>query len=32
MRRLNELLGYEYRSVVTTMVAPLPLPVPVPRA
>ena len=26
MRRLNELLGYEYRSVVTSMVAPLPLP------
>ena len=26
MRRLNEQLGYEYRSVSVTMVAPLPLP------
>jgi mycothiol synthase len=25
MRRINELLGYEYRSVTMTMVAPLPL-------
>lgn len=25
MRRLNELLGYEYRNVTVTMVAPLPL-------
>jgi mycothiol synthase len=25
MRRLNELLGYEYRAVTVTMVAPLPL-------
>jgi predicted N-acetyltransferase YhbS len=28
MRRLNELLGYEYRDVCLTMVAPLPLPSP----
>jgi GNAT superfamily N-acetyltransferase len=26
MRRLNELLGYEYRDVSVTMLAPLPLP------
>jgi GNAT superfamily N-acetyltransferase len=26
MRRLNELLGYEYRAVSLTMCAPLPLP------
>jgi hypothetical protein len=26
MRRLNEALGYEYRDVSATMVAPLPLP------
>jgi mycothiol synthase len=26
MRQVNELLGYEYRDVVVTMVAPLPLP------
>jgi len=25
MRKLNELLGYEYRGVTITMVAPLPL-------
>jgi mycothiol synthase len=25
MRRVNELLGYEYRDVVVTMIAPLPL-------
>jgi len=25
MRRINELLGYEYRSITVTMVAPLPL-------
>jgi hypothetical protein len=25
MRRLNERLGYEYRDVSITMVAPLPL-------
>jgi ssDNA-binding replication factor A large subunit len=26
MRRLNELLGYEYRAISLTMCAPLPLP------
>jgi RimJ/RimL family protein N-acetyltransferase len=28
MRRLNERLGYEYRGMAVTMVAPLPLPLP----